>query len=465
MDAIWWGRTALWDAVMEGKVDNARMLVEAGAHPWRPIMAGWSPGRLALAGATPELFGPAPAGTALSDSERTTISDSRRLIRVMDDFDAYGSSFACIAGIGAAEAQHRLGATPLEGVDTDLLLESPYEWDFDELETIVGVTEVPGGCIVTQWGSYLAAGGEVLNKLTPGTIGYGMFGNPKSGNQGALSRDGSLIGWDLHPGGADASPDDDADEVLRAYLFAGQPVAYCCARAGLRPTDTRPFSGPPDLWLRLPEDPAAQAKRAERRAAAAREAAERKLREEQERGAAYELEEWGGRRPTPRLRELGVHTTAMLYAGHHDLLFAFDALDPGAQRDAARWLARRAFEMAGIDRLDWARDALAALDRGDTLPPPFDTPDTMFAYVSPDTLDAAGVTDATIDAVPGTLEFGGPIHRPSFALPAILNAAQTDPLLALISTFTDALATFDEYRDHLLTELCARHLRGQQGPA
>jgi hypothetical protein len=30
-------------------------------------------------------------------------------------------------------------------------------------------------------------------------------------------------------------------------------LAYCFAYAGLRPVDTRAVSGPPDVWLRLPD--------------------------------------------------------------------------------------------------------------------------------------------------------------------------------------------------------------------
>ncbi|MEU6791163.1 hypothetical protein ABZ907_05670 [Nonomuraea wenchangensis] len=40
-------------AVFEGRVDNARVLLTAGADPWRPMMDGWSPGRLSLASPTP----------------------------------------------------------------------------------------------------------------------------------------------------------------------------------------------------------------------------------------------------------------------------------------------------------------------------------------------------------------------------------------------------------------------------
>ena len=40
------GRTALWVAVQADMPDNARALAAAGAHPWRSVMADWSPGRL-----------------------------------------------------------------------------------------------------------------------------------------------------------------------------------------------------------------------------------------------------------------------------------------------------------------------------------------------------------------------------------------------------------------------------------
>ena len=40
--------------------------------------------------------------------------------------------------------------------------------------------------------------------------------------------------------------------MLLAELYLDEPVAYCCAYAGLRLTDNRAFTAP-DLWLRLPE--------------------------------------------------------------------------------------------------------------------------------------------------------------------------------------------------------------------
>src|SRR5688572_32168356 len=49
VDDVYEGRTALWVAVHARRPRNARALVAAGADPWRPMMSGWSPGRLSLA--------------------------------------------------------------------------------------------------------------------------------------------------------------------------------------------------------------------------------------------------------------------------------------------------------------------------------------------------------------------------------------------------------------------------------
>jgi hypothetical protein len=87
--------------------------------------------------------------------------------------------------------------------------------------------------------------------LSAGTVAYGLYANPKSGNQGCIFRDGATEGWDLHPGG-DPYPGATSREILVGYLTVGDAVAYCCAYAGLRLTDTRAVEGPPDIWLKLP---------------------------------------------------------------------------------------------------------------------------------------------------------------------------------------------------------------------
>ncbi|MFJ7146831.1 ankyrin repeat domain-containing protein [Streptomyces sp. NPDC100445] len=56
VDALQDGTTALWEAVVGHRPQIARVLVAAGADPWRPVLASGSPGRLSLAGPTPDLF-------------------------------------------------------------------------------------------------------------------------------------------------------------------------------------------------------------------------------------------------------------------------------------------------------------------------------------------------------------------------------------------------------------------------
>ncbi|MGK5685138.1 ankyrin repeat domain-containing protein [Actinoplanes sp. URMC 104] len=250
VDELYWGRTALFEAVMNREWEVARELAAAGADPWRAQIAGWSPGRLALAASEPELFGPARA-PGLTEDERAAVARAARVTEVLRDAYLEGMSVACVAGIDAAEAVRRLGATPTEVGDFDRWRESLWDGD-GEGDEIVGVTDVPGGCVVTQWDKYVASTPGVLALLTPGTFAYGMYANPKSGNQGDIARDGVVVAWDLHPGGGQVAPDAPADEVLRAFLHKHQPLAYCADFAGLEPGDARAFTGPPDRLVLLP---------------------------------------------------------------------------------------------------------------------------------------------------------------------------------------------------------------------
>ncbi|CAL9672643.1 ankyrin repeat domain-containing protein [Streptomyces sp. enrichment culture] len=250
VDALENGVTALWEAVLSGKPHNARALAAAGADPWRPSIGGWSPGRLSLAGPTPDLF-PVPAGAGLTDTERAAAQEGRRLTAALGTFDYDGTGLACVAGIDAAEAVRRLEAAPVEGEAADEVLEYPYDYEMDEILQIVGVTTVPGGCVVTQPWGYAPQMPGVLTRLSAGTVCYGLYANPKSGNQGSIARHGTVESWDLHPGGG-PDEDDTSEEVLASYLYHYNAVAYSCAFVGLRPTDSRPVVGPPDVWVELP---------------------------------------------------------------------------------------------------------------------------------------------------------------------------------------------------------------------
>ncbi|MFJ2028742.1 hypothetical protein [Streptosporangium sp. NPDC087985] len=90
-------------------------------------------------------------------------------------------------------------------------------------------------------------------RLSAGTVCYGLYANPKSGNQGSITRSGVIGAWDPHPGGGWVSAGGPAEEVLAAYLYHDEAVAYCCAGAGLRLADAQAIVGQSDMWLRLPE--------------------------------------------------------------------------------------------------------------------------------------------------------------------------------------------------------------------
>ncbi|GGT02365.1 hypothetical protein GCM10010156_70290 [Planobispora rosea] len=252
VDAECEDRTALWGAVFANRPDNARALVAAGADPWRPMMNGWSPGRLSLATPTPDLFALPTGKTGLSAEESTAVAEARRLIAALGDFDDDGYSIACVAGITAAEAARRLEAVPADDADVEEIMEDPWA-DFDASLSIIGVTDVPGGCVVVQPCGYAASDPGVIKRLSVGTVCYGLFANPKSGNQGAVARDGEIEEWDTHPGGGSTYSGDSPQEILATYLYHGHAEAYCYAGAGLRPTDNRSITGRADMWLRLPE--------------------------------------------------------------------------------------------------------------------------------------------------------------------------------------------------------------------
>jgi hypothetical protein len=118
-----------------------------------------------------------------------------------------------VAGIDAAEAVRRLEATPVEGEVIDEVPEAPYEYDMDESLQIIGVTSVPGGCVVTQPWGYAPLMPGVLSRLSAGAVCYGLYANPKSGDQGSIARQGTVEAWDLHPGGSPLE-NDTSEEVL-----------------------------------------------------------------------------------------------------------------------------------------------------------------------------------------------------------------------------------------------------------
>jgi hypothetical protein len=136
----------------------------------------------------------------------------------------------------------------------------------------------------------------------------------------------------------------------------------------------------------------------------------------------------------------------------------FAAWQPEKQRSVTRWLARRAFEFAGLDTLDWARPALEALDKG--APLPFPDRRAVFRLISAAALVTA-TTGLPLDQLENRLteqqraDLRQRIDRAPMAVITIFNTVHADPAKALADTFTTALETFDGRTEDLLAELRA----------
>lgn len=251
-----------------------------------------------------------------------------------------------------------------------------------------------------------------------------------------------------------------------------------------------------------PPTPAERAE-AERQARLAREQAE------EERRLAHERWQWGGRSPSRTLREVGGNVRGLL-AFDPDLVHAIDAATPETQRATALLAARRACEVAGLTDLGWIAAGLTALAEGRPLPPPLDDPAQAWRTLGADpqvpggtvgravppkrppfqpparsdahtpmpkpmalpriTGPAATLVEPPDPAVPPTPEPGGAMpftvrvtlgepdpslrmSQPHMALPALLGAAEPDPLQAALDAVYAAVAAYGEDYRTLLREV------------
>lgn len=256
------GRPPLWEAVSHGRSENAAVLLAAGADPWEPAQGDWSPGRLALLTGLAPMFESLPGAVRLTAGERAAHEGADRLAAVFAGVDVAGLGVAFVAGIDEDEAIRRLGADPGDVPVPDLPQEpGPYGTgaggfdpdDFGASTRFVGVTGVPGGCVVTQPMGRLPSEAAVLERLSAGTVAYGVHFHAAGGTFGTLARDGRAE--DDEEIGLDASADDPAEYWLYRFWqrddtsHDSRCLAYACARAGMRLTDCAAVTGPPRRWV------------------------------------------------------------------------------------------------------------------------------------------------------------------------------------------------------------------------
>ncbi|MCI2423497.1 hypothetical protein MOQ72_39425 [Saccharopolyspora sp. K220] len=170
-----------------------------------------------------------------------------------------------------------------------------------------------------------------------------------------------------------------------------------------------------------------------------------------------EAERWGGRPPSERLRTLGGNVWGMAKLDR-DLVDAVEAISPDRQRMLARWAARRACTEAGLVVLDSVERALAAADRQEPLPAPFDDERQAWEWLlRDDQVPHTTVAQVPLDANGFDAPPAPRMLQQAMALPALFAAVDTDPLrgaldalFAMAHTFGPAYrAVFAEARDLL----------------
>jgi len=183
-------------------------------------------------------------------------------------------------------------------------------------------------------------------------------------------------------------------------------------------------------------------------AEAARREREARERERAEAHERVERQRWGGRIPSERV--LAVADNVRTLVGlDRDLIDEVDAAGPRAQRDLARWAARRALTLAGLDRVGWTAAGLDALDRGEALPEPFDDEARAFDRL----FDDPEVPKTLVSSPDGRSDN---VLQQAMALPALLGAADPDPLGAALGALSHAAVTWGPAYPELFAEARAQ---------
>lgn len=240
-------------------------------------------------------------------------------------------------------------------------------------------------------------------------------------------------------------PDD--EPIVDRYLLQFWP-APASADQVLRQTSA--VAARQHEWVRTlppPPTPEEQAE-AERRRAEAERQAQREAQESWERRQVELF--WGGVAPSERLRTLQANVIGLAQLDRV-LVDTLAEANPDLQRSVARWATRRAWDAAGLSSLNWAAPALAALERSETLPEPFDDQMKVWRMLLGEDAHVRNVHVSTTG--PPHIELPTNIDPQFAALPAIFAAADADPLRAAVDALYAAAVTFGQEYPLLLGEL------------
>ncbi len=163
------------------------------------------------------------------------------------------------------------------------------------------------------------------------------------------------------------------------------------------------------------------------------EAAARAGRKVDERRERFRLQRenllWRGVRPDGPIAD--IPEAAQLAQLDRPLLDALAAAAADRHRQVARFAARRALTEAGLADIDWIAAALAALDAGEPLPPPFDDHALTWQALWAD----ERVPATTVRSPDGTADNWS---QQAMTLPALLCAGDPDPLRAAVASLMHA---------------------------
>lgn len=240
-------------------------------------------------------------------------------------------------------------------------------------------------------------------------------------------------------------PDD--EPIVDRYLLQLWPAPLSADRV-LRQTSA--VAAHRHDWVHTlppPPTPEEQAEAETRRVEAERQA-QREAQESWER--MQEEMFWGGVRPSERLRTLQANVIGLVQLDRA-LVNTLADTDPDLQRSVARWATRRAWDAAGLSSLTWAAPALAALEHGEKLPPPFDDQMKVWGLLIGEDRQVQNVHVRTTG--PPRIELPTNVDPQFAALPAIFAAVEADPLRAAVDSLYAAAVTVGQEYPLLLEEL------------